>query len=297
MSDDFRELLKRRLPPGVTVEELDQSLEHLRSAMIEEIKERPPTIGMVGVSGVGKSSTINRFFKANLPVSDIVATTKEFRNVDLQLQPTRQESITTLPIPQEIFKFPVHLRVVDAPGLGEDISRDPDYLQMYHEHLPQCDVILWIIAARNRAMALDQQYLREFAEFYPRMAFGMNQVDLLEPMDWNHVINLPHDTFEKVINTAADDRKKKLEDIVQKPVKLIPYSSKYGYNLDDLFSELLEVSHETRGWMFGVLKNFQWDDFIPKYALEALARNEVRRAKFRRPFKFLRLSGRDRGEE
>src|SRR5713226_9254729 len=103
----------------------------------------------------------------------IVATTKEFRNVDLQLQTQPQEMLAALPIPQQIFQeIQVMLRVVDAPGLGEDIARDPQYIQMYHEHLPKCDAILWIITARNRALALDQQYLREFAEFHPKMAFG-----------------------------------------------------------------------------------------------------------------------------
>jgi len=250
--------------------------------MIEEITQRPPTIGMVGVSGVGKSSTINKFFNTNLPVSDIVATTKEFRNVDLQLQTRPQETLAALPIPQQIFQeIQVMLRVVDAPGLGEDIARDPQYIQMYHEHLPKCDAILWIITARNRALALDQQYLREFAEFHPKMAFGMNQVDLLEPLDWDHVINLPTDEFDKVIKAAAEDRKKRLEDIVQRPVTLVPYSSKYGYNLDDLYSEMTDACKEPeRSLIFSILKSFDWKDFIPSWVLEqALGDSKQQRTK------------------
>ena len=89
-------------------------------------KEHRPTIGLVGVSGVGKSSTINKMFKTNLSVSGTIACTKDFEAVDLEL------SIT-----QGITKGqPINLRVVDAPGLGEDIKIDSHYLEMYNKHLP-----------------------------------------------------------------------------------------------------------------------------------------------------------------
>jgi ABC-type dipeptide/oligopeptide/nickel transport system ATPase component len=39
----------------------------------KELQQRPPVIGLVGVSGVGKSSTINKIFKTNLETSDTVA--------------------------------------------------------------------------------------------------------------------------------------------------------------------------------------------------------------------------------
>jgi hypothetical protein len=44
--------------------------------LVQELRQHPPTIGLVGVSGVGKSSTINRMFKTNLPISHTVACTK-----------------------------------------------------------------------------------------------------------------------------------------------------------------------------------------------------------------------------
>lgn len=41
-----------------------------------EVQAKPPTIRLVGVSGVGKSSTVNATFKTRLPVSHTVACTK-----------------------------------------------------------------------------------------------------------------------------------------------------------------------------------------------------------------------------
>src|SRR5437868_5652282 len=112
-------------------------LRQLLQAITQEIRHRPPIIGLVGVSGVGKSSTINTLFKTSLPTSDTVACTKEFSLNDVQATISKGGSTRT-----------AVLRVVDAPGLGEDLERDPNYLDMYREHLPHCDVILWVIAAR-----------------------------------------------------------------------------------------------------------------------------------------------------
>ncbi|MDG4765884.1 50S ribosome-binding GTPase [Solwaraspora sp. WMMD406] len=122
----------------------------LRRAWESELARKPPTIGVVGVSGVGKSSTINTMFRTGLPISHTAACTKEFTEVPLRVAPSSGPGAGDQ----------VRLVVVDASGLGEDVRRDPHYLEMYERHLPECDVVLWVTAARNRAVALEQQYLR-----------------------------------------------------------------------------------------------------------------------------------------
>jgi ABC-type glutathione transport system ATPase component len=59
--------------------------ELVRDKIRAEVGERPPTIGVVGVSGVGKSSTINTLLGATLPTSDTVACTWEFWSSDAEL--------------------------------------------------------------------------------------------------------------------------------------------------------------------------------------------------------------------
>lgn len=219
----------------------------------EELRD-PPTIGIVGVSGTGKSSTINTLFKTNLPVSHTTACTKAFESnpidVDLmhdQLGPTKTKLV-----------------VYDAPGLGEDIRQDPNYIEMYHEYLPKCDVILWVMAARNRAIALDQIYLKEFRTFHSRIVFGLNQVDLVDPMNWKTGLPIPSSEQTANINEIITDRSKRLGEIVASDVKVIPYSNVRGFNLEELFAGLISHVKGDRAWIFAGLKNFDFRQFLPK---------------------------------
>lgn len=227
--------------------------EKIKDAIIRELVNRPPTIGLVGVSGVGKSSTINAMFKTDLPVSHVVACTKEFRHVDLRLEVTSGQVVG-----QEAL-----LRVVDAPGLGEDLPRDPGYLEMYREHLPRCDVILWVLTARNRAVALDQMYLRQLLDFGDKMVFGINQVDLVEPVNWNEKLNLPSREQGENIEIIGKDRREKIEQVLGKKVRIVPYSAKFGYNLQELFTAVVKSCPQSRAWIFSAIKGFHPEDFIP----------------------------------
>ncbi len=231
----------------------DKDIQEIRKAMGIELSDRPPSIGLVGVSGVGKSSTINAMFKTSLAISHTVACTKEFKATDMSLQIKQGEMSGNK----------VSLKVIDAPGLGEDKDLDPKYIKMYREHLPDCDVILWILSARNRAMALDQSYLEKLNQFREKIVFGINQVDLVHPMDWNRKINLPSIAMEKNIEEIVKDRKEKLFTIVKTNIKIIPYSASYGFNLHKLFDMVIEAIPENRRWIFGGLKNFSYRDFIP----------------------------------
>lgn len=242
----------------------EHSAHEVITKVLETLAKAPPTIGVVGVSGTGKSSTINAMFKSNLAVGHSIACTKEFRDVNLKVQTSGH-----LPSPDgsadklSIGSRRVDLRLIDAPGLGEDIDKDPEYLSMYGKNLGVCDVILWVMTARNRAIALDQRYIRELRKFGDRIVFGINQVDLIDPTDWQKT-NLPSAAQQRHINEIVDDRAAKLgKTLGRSNVPIIPYSAKRGWGLQGLYTELVSSAPRERTWIFDLIKGFHHLDFLP----------------------------------
>jgi predicted GTPase len=227
--------------------------EELARLINAEVRQKPPAIGLVGVSGVGKSSTINAMFKTSLPVSHTVACTKEFWQLKVDLK------VTHGPAEGQDVKLIVH----DAPGLGEDLAKDEEYLAMYREKLPACDIILWVMSARNRAIALDQGYLAQLEDFHDRIVFGLNQVDLVEPMNWKPGMPIPSREQEAHIADIVADRSERLSRVLGRRPEVIPYSNTRGYNLEALFTEMLRSCAGRRSWIYDLLRNFSYEDSIP----------------------------------
>lgn len=238
-----------------------QDVADIANAMLAEIHRKPPSFAMIGLSGSGKSSVINRLFKTSLPVSHTRACTKEFISSDIGLKMTKGA----------VSGQPVNLRVIDCPGLGEDINLEDRYLDHYRQHLPEVDVILYVSAARSRgAVALEQQHLQALRDYGGRMVFGLSQVDLVEPLDWNERLNRPSQQQLAHIEDISKDRSQRFSNVLHRDVKFIPFSSRHGFGLQSLFTALILACPENRAWIFESLKGFDFRQFIPKAALQKL---------------------------
>lgn len=231
-----------------------EMFQEIAEIMTKEMQEHPPTIGLIGVSGVGKSSTINAMFRTRLATSDTTACTKAFEAIDLSLPVVNGQAKHQV----------VSLRVIDAPGLGESVFKDTEYLAEYDANLGQCDIILWVMSARNRAVALDQYYLQQLQPYHDRMVFGINQADIVEPMDWRENFNVPSGQQEQNLKEIQADRRAKISEIIQREAKVVAYSSKRGYHLEQLFYTMIAACPDERRWIFEGLKNFSYKDFIPQ---------------------------------
>ncbi|HIC0446268.1 TPA: GTPase family protein [Escherichia coli] len=132
---------------------------------INQLTNYEPVIGIMGKTGVGKSSLCNVLFAGEVsPVSDVSACTRE---------PLR-------------FRFQVGERfmtLVDLPGVGESGARDIEYAALYRKQLPRLDLVLWLIKADDRALAVDEHFYRQvIGESYRhKVLFVICQSDKVEP--------------------------------------------------------------------------------------------------------------------
>ena len=132
---------------------------------INQLTDYEPVIGIMGKTGSGKSSLCNALFTGEIsPVSDVTACTREPLRFRLQVGK----------------RF---MTLVDLPGVGESERRDTEYATLYRQQLPHLDLVLWLIKADDRALAVDEHfYRRVIGEAYRhKVLFVISQSDKVEP--------------------------------------------------------------------------------------------------------------------
>ncbi|HCM5147204.1 TPA: 50S ribosome-binding GTPase [Klebsiella aerogenes] len=147
----------------------------LRKHLLQELNQLvtyEPVIGIMGKTGVGKSSLCNALFRSEVcAVNAVEACTRQPQRVRL--------------------RFGNHyLTLVDLPGVGESQARDGEYRELYRELMPQLDMVLWVLKADDRAFSVEEQFYQDVFEQYcgplPPMLWVLNQVDKTEPAEqWN----------------------------------------------------------------------------------------------------------------
>lgn len=140
---------------------------------INQLTHYEPVIGIMGKTGSGKSSLCNALFAGEIsPISDVIACTRAPLRFRLQVGK----------------RF---MTLVDLPGVGESERRDTEYAALYREQLPRLDLVLWLIKADDRALAVDEHYYRQvIGEAYRhKMLFVISQSDKVEPISGGDMLS------------------------------------------------------------------------------------------------------------
>ncbi len=234
MQIDTREKLYRLLEkvPGFEIEQV-------RSEIQKELEGNPPRIALIGETGVGKTTTINALFNQGLEISHTVPCTTKPEEFEVQAE--------------EYIGSEGLIKIIDMPGLGEDLETDEKHKKAYFDVLPTCDVAVWILKADVRTMTQIQVYLKDVVGKamggYDRIVIGLNQVDVIQPGKWNEKANISSLEQEVSISERLEDISKKIRHVcdIQKE-QIIPYSALKRYRLENLFNAMMEACPQKRAW-------------------------------------------------
>lgn len=198
------------------------------------------TILFFGKTGVGKSSTLNRLFDLDWPVDDSVACTKEPQFCYLE-----QSHWKDLNLPYK------QVQVVDMPGIGESISADENYMAFYEEWLSKTHSLVWVTQADTRAYKRDEVFLLKLSSLFSSSIFitiALNKIDYLGVDDGEEGFNIetrkPSKDQLRRLNEKIDDIYEIFkgaigENIVFEKNQIVPYTSMYGWGMQNLKEKIL----------------------------------------------------------
>ena len=180
---------------------------------------------IVGVSGSGKSSTINSLFNMNVAEVGV--------GVD--------------PETASIEKYELNnLTIWDTPGLGDNVEKDKETAQLIIEKLSEVDgddnmlidLVLVVLDASSKDLSTSYDFINKTLipclgeDNVNRILIGINQSDMaMKGRHWNSEQNAPDETLEEFLNQKAESVCRRIFEATNVDIKPIYYCA--GYTEDD----------------------------------------------------------------
>lgn len=207
---------------------------------IEEIKRkipiRPLDIMVTGVTGAGKSTTLNSLFL------------KEIAKVGDGVDPETMNL--------ESYSLSDVVRFWDTPGLGDGVIKDQEHSKKLIDLLYKTytlenysygwiDVVLIILEGSSRDMGTTYKLLNEIIipNFQSqRILIAINQADMgMKGRYWNYEENKPEEKLKEFLEEKSISIQRRIKEATNIEVKKpIYFSSKYGYNIDKLLDLIID---------------------------------------------------------
>lgn len=210
------------------------------SYRLADIKDKlsitPLDIMVAGVTGAGKSTTLNSFFQ------------KAIANVGEGVDPETMDV--------EDYRLNRYIRIWDTPGLGDSPSADKRHIekiidllnsiyQIGDEEYGFIDLVLVILEGGSRDMLTTEYLLNKVIIPHiqqDRILVAINQADFaMKGHHWDSNTNKPDDVLYQFLCSKANSiRQRVYKDTGMKIPLPIFYSAKYGYNIDVLFDFIID---------------------------------------------------------
>jgi len=225
---------------GVNFSDRLKELERIVQPYIDKIPEsRSPEILICGKMGVGKTTTINKFFGEEVGKvgDDTRGTTTD----------TVYQWIST-----------ENINIVDVPGLGDSETRDEEYKKIYRKRAKESDAFIVVVSPPRPSeigTLKTVQILLESGVSSKNIIFGYNQLTFLSyknedgdrcrvEVGKNGITGLS-DEHTKVVNKA---KKQFLADLQSEfknhpfmEKQIVEYDSETGWNLHKMFIAAIEI--------------------------------------------------------
>lgn len=197
---------------------------------------RPLDVMVTGVTGAGKSTTLNSFFENSVA------------KVGDGVDPETMEL--------ESYKLNDVFRLWDTPGLGDGVEIDKihkkkivDFLYKSYSHDGKTygfiDMVLVVIEGSNRDMGTTYTLLNEV--IVPniqrdRIFVVINQADMaMKGRHWNYNTNTPDVKLVDFLEKQAYSIQKRVKESTGVSIlKPVYYSAEYGYNLNAVFDLIID---------------------------------------------------------
>ena len=196
----------------------------------------PLDVLVTGVTGAGKSTTLNSFFQ------------REVAKVGTGVDPETMEVAS--------YRLAQNLRIWDTPGLGDSPEADRRHIEEITDQLQRqytlggaayelIDLVLVILDGSSRDMHTNDILLNEVllpGIHQSRILVAVNQADFaMKGRHWDADSCTPDRELLSFLNDKAHSIQRRVQESTGTVIPLpICYSAKYGYHVDRLFDLIID---------------------------------------------------------